>query len=125
MFLVCGHRTKRSRSIQEEQSLLDFDYDEPDPFTRTPRDVASEVHIPDHHGKLRIVVAGDGACPNQGTKLACAGQEIFYGDQHSHNSLFRAENLCQSSDRAELRCLLRVRRCALIPVEYLTDNMAF
>ena len=43
---------------------------------------------------------------------------------HTHNFSFRAEGPCQSSDRAELRCFLRVLRWAPIPIEYLTDNMA-
>ena len=87
-------------------------------------DVAAEFHRPDHHGKFRMVVAGDGAFPNQSTQLARAGRGATYGHQHSHNFSFRAEGPCQSSDRAELRCLLRVARWAPIPIEYLTDNLA-
>ena len=41
-----------------------------------------------------------------------------------HNFLFKAEGPSQSSDRAELRCLLRVIRWAPTITEYLTDNMA-
>ena len=54
--------------------LADFNYDEADPPIRTPKDAAVEFHRPDHHGKLRMVVAGDGTCANQGTKIARAGQ---------------------------------------------------
>ena len=73
------------------KALPDFDSDEPDPPIRTPRDAATELHRFDQQGKLRMVVAGDGASHNQGTKLARAGQGAFYGDQHSHNFSFRAE----------------------------------
>ena len=62
--------------------LSDFNYDEPDPPARTPMDVAVEFHRPDHHGKLRMVVAGDGACSNHGSKIARAGQGALYGHKH-------------------------------------------
>ena len=123
-FWRAGFAPRDQEVYKRNTALPDFDYDEPDPPIRTPMDVAAEFHRPDHHGKFRMVVAGDGACPNQGTKLARAGQGAYYGNQHSHNSSFRAEGPCQSSDRAELRCLLRVLRWAPIPTEYLTDNMA-
>ena len=105
-------------------NLLDFKQDEPDPPRRTEADVEAEWHRPDHHGKYRMVVAGDGACPNQGTKLARAWQGAYYGYCHSHNFAFSAEGPCQSSDRADLGCLLRVVRWAPTVTEYLTDNMA-
>ena len=115
-------RDKEVHAINAQ--LTDFNYEELDPPMRTAEDAAVEFHRPDHHGKLRMVVAGDGACSNQGTKIARAGQGAYYGHTHSHNLSFRAEGPCQSSDRAELRCLLRVIRWAPIPTEYLTDNMA-
>ena len=49
---------------QGNKALPDFDYDEPDPPTRTLTDVATEFHRLDHQGELRMVVAGDGTCPN-------------------------------------------------------------
>ena len=124
MLLVCRHspRDKEVHSINAQ--LTNFNYEELDPPMRTAEDAAVEFHRPDHHGKLMMVVAGDGACSNQGTKIARAGQGAYYGHKHSHNFSFRAEGPCQSSDRAELKCFLRVIRWAPIPTEYLTDNMA-
>ena len=92
--------------------LLDFNFDEPDPPRRTEADMAAEWYRSDHHGRARMVIAWDGACPNQGAKLARARQGAFYGTGHSHNFAFKAEGPCQSSDRAELRCLLREVRWA-------------
>ena len=84
-FWCAGIAPRDQEVYKRNKALRNFDYDKPDLPTRTPRDVASEFHKPDHQGKLRMVVAGDGACPNQGTKLARAGQGAFYCDQHSHN----------------------------------------
>ena len=72
----------------------------------------------------RWVVAGDGACSDQGTVLARAGCGAFFGLGHSHNFAFKLEGPAQDSDRAELRALLRVARWCARPVEYLTDNEA-
>ena len=70
----------RDKEVHERNAaLLDFNYDEPDPLTCTPMDVAAVFQRHDHHGKFRMVVAGDGACPNQGTKLARAGQSAYDG----------------------------------------------
>ena len=71
----CAGIAPRDKEVHESNAaLFDFNYNEPDPPIRTPMDVAIEFHRHDHHGKFRMVVAGDGACPNQDTKLASAGQ---------------------------------------------------
>ena len=74
----CTGIAPRDQAVYKRNTAFpDFDYGEPGPPTRTPVDVAAEFHRPDHHGKFRMVVAGDGACPNQGTKLARAWQGAF------------------------------------------------
>ena len=70
MFLCAGIAPRDKEVNSKNIELPDFNYDEPDPPIRTPKDVSAEFRRPDHHGKLRMVVAGDGACPNQGTKVA-------------------------------------------------------
>ena len=50
-------RDKEVHAINAQ--LTDFNYEELDPPMRTAEDAAVEFHRPDHHGKLRMVVAGD------------------------------------------------------------------
>ena len=123
-FWCAGIAPRDKEAYERNAALTDFSYNEPDPLVRTAPDVAAEWHRHDHHGRFRMVVAEDGAYPNQGTKLARAGQGAVYGYGHSQTFSFRAGGPCQSSDRAELRSLLRVVRRAPIPIEYLTDNLA-
>lgn len=72
----------------------------------------------------RLVVAGDGACTNQGTPLARAGCGAFFGPDHGLNFEFALAGPVQDSDRAELRALLRVARWTPCLTEYLCDNEA-
>ncbi|CAE7944048.1 TU20, partial [Symbiodinium necroappetens] len=72
----------------------------------------------------RLVVAGDGACTNQGTPLARAGCGAFFGPGHVLNFEFALAGPVQDSDRAELRALLRVARWTPCLTEYLCDNEA-
>ena len=64
----CAGIAPRDNEVHESNiSPRDFNYDEPDPPRRTEADVAAEWHRPDHHGRYRMVVAGDGACSKQST----------------------------------------------------------
>ena len=103
-----------------EASLgLDFDIREDPPPARSADDAGCELII---DGKL--VVAGDGACSDQGTTIARAGFGAFFGEGHSHNFSDKLVGPAQDSDRAELRAFVRVVRWAFAPTLYLTDNDA-
>ena len=125
MLVVCRHSTKKGTLIQKQnREFPDFNHREPDPPNRTVEDVEAEWARADHDGIIRTIVAGDGACFDQGTKLARARCGAYHGKTHSYGFLFKMEGPAQSSDRAELRCLSRVVWWACVRTEDLTDNQA-
>ena len=101
------------------QELQGFDFQDGPPPQASSCSPASEWR---RDG--RLVVAGDGACSNQGTQIARAGCGGFFGPDHALNFAFPLEGPAQDSDRAELRALLRVARWTPKATEYLTDNEA-
>ena len=90
-----------------QAGLGPFGCDDPEPPVRNNDDAAAEWH---RDG--RVVVAGDGACADQGTLLARAGRGAFFRKDHPLNFSFALEGPVQDSDRAELRSLLRVAKCS-------------
>ena len=122
MLVVCRHSAKKGTLIQKlKREFPDFDYREPDPPNRTVEDVEEEWARADHDGIIRTIAAAHGACFEQGTKLASG---VCHGKTHSYGFVFEMKGAAQSSDRAELRCLLRVVWWARVRTEDLTDNQA-
>ena len=69
----CSGIAPKDKEVEAmNRNLPDFSYEELEPPMRTREDIMVEWTRPDHDGTYRMVVAGDGACPNQGTKLARA-----------------------------------------------------
>ncbi|CAE7405810.1 unnamed protein product [Symbiodinium sp. CCMP2592] len=89
-----------------------------------PADYDNDESVEEWFRGGRLVVAGDGACANQGTLLARAGFGAFFGPAHPLNFACALEGPVQDSDRAELRALLRVARWTPCLTEYLCDNEA-
>ena len=102
-----------------QQRLLPYSLVDPE-----PPEYVSDEFTDEWFRSGRLVVAGDGACTNQGTLLARAGCGAFFGPDHVLNFEFALEGPVQDSDHAELRALLRVARWTPCLTEYLCDNEA-
>ena len=72
----------------------------------------------------RLVVASDGACPDQqgDPRLRRAGQGLFYGDGHSCNCSWATNTYNQGAQRAEVRAAARWVAWAWGPTVLWTDS---
>ena len=72
----------------------------------------------------KLIVASDGACPNQqgDSRARRSGQGLFYGEGHACNSSWPTDTYSQGAQRAEVRAAARWVAWAWGPTELWTDS---
>ena len=72
----------------------------------------------------KLVLASDGACPNQqgDSRARRSGQGLFYGEGHACNYSWPTDTYSQGAQRAEVRAATRWIAWAWSPTELWTDS---
>ena len=115
----CGIIPRRNDLDEEMKNLRPEERPERTPPLREDGETWDELH-----NKGKLVVASDGACPDQqgDSRARRSGQGLFYGDGHAYNSSWPTDTYSQGAQRAEVRAAARWVSCAWRPTELWTDS---
>ena len=71
-----------------------------------------------------LIVASDGACPNQqyDSRLCRAGAGLYYGEGHAMNEAWKVNTYAQSAQRGEVHAALRWVQGAWVDTQLWTDS---
>ena len=116
----CAILTRRSERDEALKDLRAEEWPEQRPPMREEGETWDEAFSED--GKL--IVASDGACPNQqgDSRARRSGQGLFYGEGHACNSSWPTDTYSQGAQRAEVRAAARWVAWAWGPTELWTDS---
>ena len=116
---ICGIKTATPGVEEQLKNVSSIEEDEPFPPRREEGQTDDEKYVGD-----MLVVASDGACPDQQghPALRRAGQGLFYGDGHSYNCAWPTDTYSQGAQRAEVRAAARWVAWAWGPTVLWTDS---
>ena len=116
---LCGIKTKNKEIFRLQKNLKPEEPTDPMPPDRHEGEFWDEFY---NNG--RLVVASDGACPNQqgDARTRRSGQGLFYGKDHAYNSAWPTGIHSQGAQRAETRAPARWVSWAWGPTELWTDS---
>ena len=116
---LCGIKTKNKEIFRLQKNLKPEEPTDPMPPDRHEGEIWDGFY---NNG--RLVVASDGACPNQqgDARTRRSGQGLFYGKDHAYNSAWPTGTYSQGAQRAETRAPARWVSWAWGPTELWTDS---